>query len=97
VLASLPSSDTGTLSNTATANASDATTVSATDADTFNSQATLTITKTDDVSSVVAGTSDTYTIVVSNTGPSDASNLSVVDSSPPRGSPTSRARACRRG
>ena len=65
--------------------ATDASTVSATDTDTLSAQATLAITKTDGVSSVVAGTSDTYTIVVSNTGPSDASNLSVVDTLPDPG------------
>ena len=33
----------------------------------------------------MAGTSDTYTIVVSNTGPSNATNLSVVDTLPTQG------------
>ena len=61
-------SATGTLTNTATASASDASTVTATDTDTLSAQATLAITNTDGVSSIVAGTSDTYTIVVSNPG-----------------------------
>ena len=79
VVAVVATSATGTLSNTATASATNASTVSATDTDSLHSQATLTITKSDGVSSVVAGTADTYTIVVSNTGPSDASNVNVVD------------------
>ena len=85
VVAALVSSASGTLSNTATASASDATTVTATDTDTLNAQATLAITKTDGTTSVVPGTTDTYTIVVSNTGPSDASNLSVADTLPAQG------------
>ena len=56
--------------NTATASATDATPVTATDTDSLDPQATLAITKTDGVTSVVAGTTDTYTIVVSNSGPS---------------------------
>ena len=85
VVATIPSSATGTLSNTASASATDASTVTATDTDTLSAQANLTITKTDGVSSIVAGTPDTYTIVVSNTGPSSASNLSVVDTLPAQG------------
>ena len=37
------------------------------------------------MTSVTAGTTDTYTVVVSNTGPSDAANLSVVDTLPSQG------------
>ena len=85
VVATIWSSATGTLANTATASASDASTVTATDTDTLSPKATLTITNTDGVSSVVAGTSDTYTIVVSNTGPSNASTLSVADTLPTQG------------
>jgi uncharacterized repeat protein (TIGR01451 family) len=82
----VPSGATGpTYVNTATASATDAPPVSATDTDTLNTQANLTITKTDGVASVTAGAADTYTIVVSNTGPSDAANLSVVDSLPAQG------------
>ena len=33
----------------------------------------------------MAGDPDTYTVVVSNTGPSDATNLSVVDTLPAQG------------
>ena len=94
MVATIQSSATGTLTNTATASASDASTVTATDTDTLSAQATLTITKTDGVTSVVAGNYRHLHIVVSNTGPSDAANLSVVDTLPTRASPTSRARAC---
>ena len=76
----VPSGATGsTYVNTASASAADASTVTATDSDTLTAHATLGITKTDGVTSVTAGTTDTYTVVVSNTGPSDATNLSVVD------------------
>ncbi len=85
VTANLRPSAAGTLTNTATASASDASTVSATDTDTLNSNASLTITNSDGVSSVTAGTSDTYTVVVTNTGPSNAANLSVVDTLPTQG------------
>ncbi len=85
VTATIYSSATGTLSNTVTASATDASTVSATDTDTLNSNASLTITNSDGVSSVTAGTSDTYTVVVTNTGPSNASNLSVIDTLPTQG------------
>ncbi len=85
VVATIKSSATGTLANTATATASDATTVSATDSDSLSAHATLAITKTDGVTSVTPGTTDTYTIVVSNTGPSDAAGLSVADTLPAQG------------
>jgi uncharacterized repeat protein (TIGR01451 family) len=85
VVATIGSAATGTLSNTATATATNATTVTATDSDTLNPQTVLSITKTDGVTSVVAGTSDTYTIVVSNTGSSDATNVTVADTLPVQG------------
>jgi uncharacterized repeat protein (TIGR01451 family) len=78
-------SATGTLSNTVTVappagttdtnSANDA----ATDTDTLTPQADLAITKTDGVTTVAAGTSDTYTIVVTNTGPSAVTGAHVVD------------------
>ena len=43
---------------------------SATDTDTVTGSADLAITKTDGVASVIAGTSTTYTITVTNNGPS---------------------------
>jgi uncharacterized repeat protein (TIGR01451 family) len=85
VSATIRSSATGTLVNTATASASDAATVTATDSDSLTAHATLGITKTDGVTSVTAGATDTYTIVVSNSGPSDAANLNVADTLPAQG------------
>ena len=82
----VPPGSTGTAYlNTASASASDAATVSASDTDTLTTQANLAVTTTDGVSSVVAGTPDTYTIVASNTGPSNASNVSVADTLPTQG------------
>ena len=85
VVATVATSATGTLTNTATVAATDASTVTATDTDTLNAKANLTITNTDGVSSIVAGTADTYTVVVTNTGPANAFNLSVVDTLPTQG------------
>jgi uncharacterized repeat protein (TIGR01451 family) len=95
VTAVISSSATGTLSNTATltppasftntnplATAGGA--VSATDSDSV-AQAHLTITNSDTVSSLAPGSNDLYTVVVSNSGPSDASSLSVVDTLPAQG------------
>src|SRR5262249_48434815 len=78
-------SATGTLTNTATigrpAGVTDTnpTNNSATDTDTLTPQADLAITKTDNVTSVVPGTSTTYTIVVTNAGPSTAVDQQVSD------------------
>ena len=55
---------------------------SATDTDTPNPVADLAITKTDGVTSVVPGTATTYTIVVSNTGPSFVTGATVADTLP---------------
>jgi uncharacterized repeat protein (TIGR01451 family) len=79
---------TGTLTNTATVSPPTGLTDpnpannSASDTDTLTAQADLSIIKTDNVTSVVPGTPDTYTIVVSNTGPSDVTGASVADSLP---------------
>ena len=62
--------DTNTANNTAS------------DTDTFTPVADLAITKTDGNTSVVPGTSDTYTIVVSNQGPSAVIGASVSDPLP---------------
>ena len=76
---------TGSLVNTATVTApsgftdTNLTNNSATDTDTITPQGDLSITKTDGVSSVVAGTSDTYTIVVSNNGPSAVVGAAMAD------------------
>ncbi|MBK6798619.1 MAG: DUF11 domain-containing protein [Acidobacteria bacterium] len=55
---------------------------SATDTDTPNPQADLTINKTDGVDTYTAGLSTTYTILVTNTGPSSVNNAAVVDTLP---------------
>lgn len=80
----------GILSNSAKVT-SGATSVTATDTDSITSQANLSITKSDNkggdsatstVGSVVAGTPLTYTIVVSNAGPSDVTGATVADTLP---------------
>ncbi|TAH46580.1 MAG: choice-of-anchor D domain-containing protein [Gammaproteobacteria bacterium] len=79
-------SATGTLVNTATVSSSitDPTpgNNSATDTDTLTPQADLSITKTDGVTSVVAGGSTIYTITASNAGPSNAPGSTVADTFP---------------
>ncbi len=55
---------------------------SATDTDTLMPTADLQITKTDNVASVVAGTATTYTIVVTNAGPSNAVGAQIADTLP---------------
>jgi uncharacterized repeat protein (TIGR01451 family) len=88
VNATVKSSATGTLSNTATVTApagvtdNDTSNNTATDTDALTPQADLSITKTDGVTSKVPGTAITYTIVVSNAGPSDAPGTSVADTFP---------------
>jgi uncharacterized repeat protein (TIGR01451 family) len=52
------------------------------DTNTLTPEADLAITKTDGVTSVVPGISTTYTIVVSNTGPSAVTGASVSDPAP---------------
>jgi uncharacterized repeat protein (TIGR01451 family) len=80
-------SATGTLSNTATVTASvtdsNAANNSATDADTtLESGTDISVTKDDGVTSAVPGGSLTYTIVASNTGPSDDPSVSLSDTFP---------------
>jgi uncharacterized repeat protein (TIGR01451 family) len=60
----------------------DATNNSATDSDTATPQADLAVTMTDGKTSVVPGTSNTYTIMVSNNGPSTVSSLTLTDTIP---------------
>ncbi len=55
---------------------------SATDSDTVVAVADLAITKDDGSPTATPGTTSTYTIVVTNAGPSDVSAASVVDSAP---------------
>jgi uncharacterized repeat protein (TIGR01451 family) len=89
VTANISATATGNLTNTATITPPSGTTDpvpsnnSSTDTDTPNSQANLAITKTDGVTSVNTGSSTTYTIVVSNTGPSDVIGATVTDTFPP--------------
>jgi uncharacterized repeat protein (TIGR01451 family) len=54
------------------------------DTDTLTPQADLSITKTDGVTSVTAGTLLTYTIVVRNNGPSTVNGATVTDIIPPQ-------------
>jgi uncharacterized repeat protein (TIGR01451 family) len=81
-------SATGTLVTTATVTPpagttdTDLTNNSATDTDALTPEADLAITKTDGVTAVVPGTSDTYTIVVSNNGSSTAVDAPVIDMFP---------------
>ena len=88
VSASINASATGTLSNTATiavpAGWTDTSPAnnSATDTDTLTPQANLAITVTDGVTTAVPGTSVTYTITASNSGPSAATGATVADTFP---------------
>ncbi|MFN7941247.1 MAG: proprotein convertase P-domain-containing protein [Thermoanaerobaculia bacterium] len=84
----IAASATGTLSNTATTATGAGVTDpapgnnSATDTDTLTPQADLSITKTDGVTTVNAGGSAVYTIVVANSGPSAAPGSTVADTFP---------------
>ncbi|HVX12146.1 MAG TPA: DUF4214 domain-containing protein [Pirellulales bacterium] len=95
ITGTVAASATGTLANTANvglpAGVNNTGNASATDNDTVTSSADITISKTDDkggnsttntTGSVVAGTSLTYTVVVSNTGPSDVTGASITDALP---------------
>jgi len=82
------SAATGTLSNTATIGAPSAVTEltpannTATDSDTIIFRADLKITATDGKSAAVAGSKNTYTITVTNLGPSNASGAVIKDNFP---------------
>ncbi|MBK9051528.1 MAG: DUF11 domain-containing protein [Chloroflexi bacterium] len=77
---------TGTLVNTATVTSSITDPVpannSATDTDTLTPQADVAITKTDGQATAVPGTAIVYTIVASNSGPSNASGTTIADTFP---------------
>lgn len=79
----------GTVSNVATVNAAagvsdpSAANNTAIDSDTITQQANLSVTKSDGVTAVVAGGSTTYTVVVTNAGPSPASGATIVDPAVP--------------
>ncbi len=77
VTGTLAASATGTLSNRACAGPN-----FALDVDTLTPQANLGVTKTDGVATAVPGTATTYTIAVSNAGPSDAPAAQVSDTFP---------------
>ncbi|MBU1822393.1 MAG: DUF11 domain-containing protein, partial [Bacteroidetes bacterium] len=84
----IPSGFTGDLVNTATVTAPVGVTDptpgnnSETDTDTQNSRADLSITKSDAKGTYTPGTTTTYTVVVSNTGPSNVVNATVTDNAP---------------
>src|SRR4029079_5260881 len=59
--------------------ASDASSVVASDVDSLTHSAVLNITKNDGLTTIQAGQTDTYSIVVSNSGPNDAYNVVVSD------------------
>src|SRR5262249_47725168 len=56
---------------------------SVTDTDDLTPQADLTVTKTDGQTAAVPGTGTTYTITVTNAGPSTVSSVSLTDPVPP--------------
>ncbi len=68
----------GFLANTATVSSTTAT-AAASDIDTLTPEASLVITTTDGVRSVVPGTTDTYIVTVSNEGPSTVTGAQVSD------------------
>ncbi len=76
----------GTVTDSASVDATTPDTNAANDADSEDTQVTpasdLSITKSDSVDPVIAGQNLTYTLVVSNAGPSAATNVVVTDSVP---------------
>ncbi len=88
LIGGISSSATGNLVNTATVSAPagvtdpDLSNNSASDTDTLSSQVTLVVAKTDGSATYTPGGTATYTITVSNTGASDATDVSVADALP---------------
>ena len=81
----IPSSASGTLTNTVEVDhpeETDPRNNQATDTDTQESQVNLSVTKDDGVTQYVPGSSVTYTITVTNSGPSDALGVVVSDPIP---------------
>lgn len=89
VNATISAGATGTLNNTATITAPGGTTETApanntaTDSDTLTPRADMTVSKTDSADPSVAGTNLTYTVTVTNNGPSNATGVTLVDTLPP--------------
>jgi uncharacterized repeat protein (TIGR01451 family) len=87
--ATVSSAATGTLANTATVAPPTGVTDpnpgnnTATDTDTLTPQVTLTVVKTDGSASYTPGGTATYVVTVTNTGPSDALDVSISDLLPP--------------
>jgi len=73
---------TGTLVNTATATPPGGTPVSGSDTDQLIPQADLSVTKDDGKTTAVPGTPNTYTITVTNSGPSTVSSVILTDTVP---------------
>src|SRR6185436_12205389 len=77
----------GTISNSASVSAAEADPVSGNNSDsedtTVSPVADLSITQADDPDPVSAGANVTYTLSISNAGPSTATNLTVTDTLPP--------------
>jgi uncharacterized repeat protein (TIGR01451 family) len=83
----IKSDATGDMTNTVTVSPPAGTTgntATATDTNTVNPTVNLAITKTDGVDFYVPGTSTTYTIIATNSGPSFLANGKVVDALPPQ-------------
>jgi uncharacterized repeat protein (TIGR01451 family) len=78
----------GTLSNTVTVSNPvgtsdpDSSNNTATDTDTLTAEADLSVTKTSPASSATPGTTVTYAIVLTNSGPSDAATVTLTDALP---------------
>ncbi len=86
IVLTVDDSATGNLTNVLTVSGSVTDTVSSnnvyTDVTPITTQADLTVSKVDELDPVVAGETLTYTIRVTNSGPSDAQNVVVTDSLP---------------
>lgn len=87
------SSATGTITNTASAIATqtdiNASNNTATQNTTLNSQVDLAVTKTDGLTNVISGNNLTYTITVTNNGPSVATGVTLTDTLPATLTPVS--------
>lgn len=82
----IDAAETGMISNTATVSSNgtetDTSNNMATDTDTLTPQADLSVSKTDNTSTVFRGSPDTYTITVTNHGPSTITSLILNDTVP---------------